>query len=254
MLLTRVIPVLLLDNDALVKTSKYKNSQYLGDPINAVTIFNEKEVDEIVVLDITATTEQREPNFGLIADIASQAFMPFAYGGGIRTLEHIKLLFNLGVEKVILNSINFESTSLIREAVSIYGAQSIVGVIDVKKNIFGKKDVYAESASKPQKIDPITWALQLQQAGVGELLVNMVDRESSYKGYDLDLLKEITDKIDVPIIANGGAGILSHFRDAKLIANVSAVAAGSMFVFHGKHKAVLITYPSVNDLETIFGE
>lgn len=254
MLLTRVIPVLLLDNDALVKTEKYKKPSYLGDPLNAVTIFNEKEVDEIVVLDITATTQSREPNFELIADIASQAFMPFAYGGGITTLEQIRKLFNLGVEKVILNSINYTSLNLITEAAKIYGSQSIVGVIDVKKNIFGKADVYSHSATKAHKIDPIDWAKKLQAAGAGELIINSVDRESSYKGYDLELLKKITDVVDIPVVANGGAGNIEHFGEAKKQSNVSAVAAGSMFVFHGKHKAVLITYPSIDKLERIFGE
>lgn len=254
MLLTRVIPILLLDGDALVKTHRFKSPRYLGDPINAVTIFNEKEVDEIVLLDISATNEAREPNFDLIADIASQAFMPFSYGGGITSMEHIRRLFSIGVEKVVLNGINFHSFDLIREAARVYGRQSIVGAIDINKTLFGKYVVCSNSAKTKHSASPVEWAQSLEAAGVGELIITSVDRESTFEGYDVAMMKQVADAVGIPVVANGGAAELKHFEEVKREAKISAVAAGSMFVYHGKHRAVLITYPSVSDLENVFGE
>jgi imidazole glycerol-phosphate synthase subunit HisF len=252
MLRVRVIPVLLLKNGGLVKGRQFKDHKYLGDPINAVKIFNEKEVDELVFLDISATQNNRPPNFELIEDIASEAFMPFGYGGGITTIEQIERLFSLGVEKVILNSSAFYRPELLTEAVRISGSQSIVVSMDVKKTIFGKYEVYIENGSKRTKIPPVEYAKNMESIGVGEVILNCVDREGTEKGYDLFLLERVSEAVNIPVVAVGGAGKLIHFKDAVNKGHASAVAAGNMFVFHGKHKAVLITYPEYNKLTTLF--
>lgn len=254
MLLTRVIPVLLLDHDSLVKTKCFKDPRYLGDPLNAVTILNEKEVDELVLLDISATRDGREPDYNLLAGIVSQAFMPFAFGGGISRFDQIERLFHIGVEKVVVNSHNFESLSLVAKASEVYGSQSIVGALDVKKSIFGKYNVYSHSGKRREKKDPVEWAKELEAAGIGELLVTCIDRESSYMGYDLALMQAIVEAVNIPVVANGGAGCVNHFAEVKKKSGVAAVAAGSLFVYHGRHKAVLITYPSVTTLQSIFEE
>ena len=251
MLATRVIPTLLLRSTGLVKGKKYKNHRYVGDPINAVKIFNEKEVDEIIFLDISATPNMSEPNYELIEDIASQAFMPFAYGGGIYNVEQIQRVFSLGVEKVIINTAATKDLNLIAEASALAGSQSIVACIDLKKNIFGKYKVMSNCGRKKTNLDPVSYAEDLVRHGVGEIMVCSVDSEGSRQGYDLSAVKLISDAVDVPVIASGGAGKLSHFKEAKQ-AGASAVAAGSMFVFHGKHEAVLITYPEYEMLTQLF--
>lgn len=254
MLLTRVIPILLIEDESLVKTKKFKDSNYLGDPFNAVTIFNEKEVDEIIILDIGVSKGTGYINFDFIENLASQAFMPLAYGGGINTLEDIDNLFAIGVDKVILNSVNFYSLALLRAASKKYGSQSIVASIDVKKSLLGKYQVFSNSGCKKTEFSPVDWAKELELSGAGELIVNAIDKESTFSGYDLNLIKSITDVVNVPVVVNGGAKDIADFALAKKNAGASAVAAGSMFVYHGKHNAVLITYPSITDLETIFNE
>ncbi len=251
MLATRVVPTLLLKNTGLVKGVKFCNHQYVGDPINAVKIFNDKEVDELVFLDITATIDGREPNYELIEDIASQAFMPFSYGGGIKTIPQIERIFSLGVEKIILNTSACEDISLVRQAAKITGSQSIVVSIDVKKNLFGNYRVFSRSGKLDTKRDPVEYAKELADFGVGEIMLNSIDNDGNGKGYDLKLVQSISEAVGVPVIASCGAGQLSHFKDA-VDAGASAVAAGSMFVFHGKHKAVLITYPEYKELTKTF--
>lgn len=251
MLLTRIIPALLIEDECLVKTKKFKSPRYLGDPINAVTIFNEKEVDEILILDIGAS--KSGPNFRMIESIASQAFMPLAYGGGIKSLDDVKRLFRIGLEKVVINTFNFESLDLISEASRIFGSQSIVGNIDVKKTIFGKKTVYCASKKRNMKIDPVQWAIELEKAGAGELILTNVDRESTFEGYDLELIKSISESVSIPVVANGGAQTINDFKKAT-DSGATAVAAGSMFVYQGKHNAVLITYPNIKDLEILFNK
>jgi len=252
LLRTRVIPVLLLRNSGLVKGKQFKNHKYVGDPINAVKIFNEKEVDELVFLDISATSNKREPNFDLIADIASEAFMPFGYGGGITSVKQIEKLFSLGVEKAIINSIAFHNPQLIRDASQLAGSQSIVVSIDVKKTLLGGYEVFVENGQVRTKQSPIDYAKKMQDLGAGELVVCTIDREGTAKGYDLKLLEMISDAVDIPVVSLGGAGKLQDFSDAVNQTSVSAVAAGDMFVFHGKHKAVLITYPNYSELEKLF--
>ena len=251
MLQVRVIPCLLLRNAGLVKGVQFKNHRYVGDPINAVKILNDKEVDEIAFLDITATQENRGPNFALIRDIASECFIPFSYGGGIKTMEEAATLFSLGVERVILNSAAYEKPSLISEIAKVYGSQSVIVSMDVKKNFWGRYELYTYSGKKSNNQNLLSYAKQMEDLGAGEILLTSIDRDGEGTGYDLKLIESIASTVSIPVIAMGGASNLSHFREA-FKSGASAVGAGSMFVFHGKHKAVLITYPSQKDLKDIF--
>ena len=251
MIKTRIIPCLLLKGRGLVKTIKFKDPTYVGDPLNAVRIFNEKEVDELIFLDITASGEKRGPQFDLIGNIATECFMPFCYGGGIKTVEDIKKLFFLGAEKVSINSYAIENPSFIRKATDIFGSQSIVTAIDVKKNLFGKHKVYNGSLKKMTALDPVSFAVELATMGAGEILLNSVDRDGTFEGYDIDLIKSVSGVVNIPVIACGGAGKVGDFARAVKEGGASAVAAGSMMVFHGKHKAVLISYPAMDELEQL---
>lgn len=254
MLKIRVIPVLLLKNNGLVKTVKFKSPKYIGDPINAVKIFNDKEVDELIFLDISATPNKLGPNFNLIKNIASEAFMPFGYGGGISTIDEIEKLFHLGVEKVILNTSAYNNPQLITKAAKVYGNQSIVVSIDVKTNFFKKKHIFVNCGKHKINQNPVEYAQIIEELGAGEIFINSIDRDGTMTGYDLELVKSISDAVNIPVVACGGAGNLQDFRKAVLKANASAVAAGSMFVFNGIHKAVLISYPSYNELERLFNK
>lgn len=247
----RVIPILLLRNKGLVKTIKFSKSKYIGDPINAVKIFNAKEVDELVFLDIDASKEGRNPNFNLISDIAKECFMPFGYGGGIKNLDEIKTLFSIGVEKVILNSSALRNLSLVQEASSIYGSQSIVISIDVFRNVWGKYKVYSHAGIKHTRNDLFEYMKDAEMAGAGEIIINSVDNDGMMSGYDLNLIEKASSAVRVPIIACGGAASMFDFRKA-LDSGASAVAAGSLFVFHGPNKAVLINYPSQNQIKQLF--
>jgi cyclase len=248
----RVIPVLLLKSSGLYKTIKFKDPRYIGDPMNAVKLFNDKEVDELIFLDITATKEKNCPNYEAISEVASECFMPFSYGGGIDSMEQIATLFSIGVEKVVLNTILHSNVSLVKESADRYGSQSIVASIDVKKSLFGKYEVYTHSGTINTKKDPVQFAIEMQNAGVGEIMINSIDRDGVMKGYDIELIKNITSKVDVPLIACGGAGTIDDLTKAVKDGHASAVAAGSMFVYHGKHNAVLINYPSQQDLRKIY--
>lgn len=253
MLRTRVIPCLLLRNGGLVKTIKFGSPSYVGDPINAVRIFNQKEVDELMFLDISATATGRGPNFDLVCDIASEAFMPFGYGGGIRSVDDVRTLVGLGVEKVVLNSAAINRPDLISEASKVAGSQSVVVSIDVKRSLLGRYEVVACNASRQTGMDPVEWARTAAARGAGEIVINSVDRDGTMKGYDLALVKSVTNAVDLPVIASGGAGSISDFAAAVREGGASAVAAGSLFVFHGKHRAVLITYPEYSELESRLG-
>ena len=250
MLRHRIIPVLLLKNGGLVKTTRFKNPVYIGDPINAVRIFNDKEVDELVLLDITATKEKREPNYKKIEEIVSEAFMPIGYGGGINKIEQIEKLFKLGIEKVVLNTAAQLNSNLIKEAAQIFGNQSIVVAIDVKKDIFGKRHLYTHSGEIKQKSDLFSFVKLAEETGAGEIFINSIDRDGTMKGYDIELIRQISEKVDIPVIASGGAGKLEDFSIA-IKNGASAVAAGAMFVFQGVHRAVLISYPKYEDLENL---
>lgn len=249
MLQTRVIPVLSLKGSGMIKTHKFKDQTYLGDPLNAVKIFNEKEVDELVILDIFASKEGREPNFNRIKNIATECFMPLAYGGGIKTIEHIVKAFDQGIEKVILNS-NATNLALIKQAANRYGNQSIVVSVDVKKNLFGKYEVFAFSGSKKVKTNLETYVKEIEQAGAGEIIIQSINNDGEMKGYDVNLIKKVSDTVDIPVVALGGAGKLEDLKLA-VDAGASAVAAGSIFVFKGKHRAVLINYPTQEQLKSV---
>lgn len=251
MLRTRVIPVLLLMDGGLVKGKEFKKHRYVGDPINAVKIFNEKQVDELIFLDISATNEKRDPDFDLISDIASETFMPFGYGGGIKNISTIERLFSLGVEKVVINTEAFYNPKLITQAASVAGSQSVVVSIDVRKSIFGNYEVYVENGSVRTRLDPVSYAKKMEELGAGEIVLCSIDREGTGKGYDLNLIKQVTDSVNIPVVCLGGAGNINDLARARQSCNVSGLAAGNFFVFHGKHKAVLITYPDYFDLEQV---
>jgi imidazole glycerol-phosphate synthase subunit HisF len=252
MILPRVIPVLLLKGAGLAKGIQFKQHRYVGDPINAVKIFNEKEVDELVFYDISATSENRAPNYEVIRNIASEAFMPLAYGGGISDVRQIEKLFNLGIEKVIINSAAYKNPDLVREASSLAGSQSIIAAIDYRTNIFGNSEVYIRNGTVKIGNSPTDYALHIQELGAGEIILCSIDREGTGRGYDLDQIRRVSSKVDIPVVAVGGAGSLDHFAEAVISAGASAVAAGDMFVFHGKHRAVLITYPGYEQLKSLF--
>lgn len=250
----RIIPVLLISKGGLVKSVQFKNHKYVGDPINAVRIFNEKEVDELVIIDIDASAEKRRPNFETIKEIVNEAFMPVSYGGGITNLSEVESLLQNGVEKVILNHSALQNPSLITQIAKSAGSQSVVVCIDYKKNMWGKLKVYANNGKSNTGMDPLEFALQCTNLGVGEIILQSIDRDGTYKGYDLETIQEISYKIPVPVVSLGGAGSLEDFSDA-VSKGASAVAAGSMFVFQRPHQAVLISYPKQSELkEKVFSK
>lgn len=251
MLQTRVIPVLLMKNDGLYKGVKFKNHKYVGDPINTLKIFNEKEVDEIVILDIESTKTNKKINFKLLEDMVSEAFMPLAYGGGIKSLEDARKLFRLGVEKIILNTMALENHELVKELVATFGSQSIVFSLDVKKTFLGKYIAFSKSGTKKIKDNVIDICKIFEDIGVGEVILNSIDRDGTMSGYDLKILNDISSRLSIPVIICGGASTLKDFSKAKEN-GAHAVAAGSMFVYSGVHRAVLISYPKYDKLYEIF--
>lgn len=252
MLENRLIPVLLLSGKGLVKTVKFKNPKYVGDPINAIKIFNDKEVDELVFLDIKASKENRGPNFELLKNICSECFMPLAYGGGITKLEEVEKLYSIGFEKVIINNSAFDNPNLIKEAVRLSGSQSIIGCVDYKKSLFGKKNLYTHKKGKVLKISVLEYINQLIDMGIGEIIIQSVDNDGMMNGFDVDFLNDIASKVNIPVVGVGGAGNIDHIKQLLKPGHVSAAAAGSMFVFHGPHKAVLINYPNQEKVKEIF--
>jgi len=251
MIRTRVIPCLLLKGAGLVKTVKFQKPTYIGDPINAVRIFNEKECHELVFLDITATLEGRKPRMEMIADIAGECFMPFAYGGGISDLEDARKILALGVEKIVVNSHAVENPAFITEAARLFGSQSVVVCIDVKKNFWGKYEVFTQAGQKNAKKNPVQWAQEVMQLGAGEIIVNSIDQDGTMQGYDLKLIQSITAAVDIPVVALGGAGSVQDLGRAVSEGGAAAVAAGSFFVYYGKHRAVLISFPSDKELSQV---
>ena len=244
----RVIPVLLIMGDGLVKSVRFKNHKYVGDPINAVKIFNEKEVDELAILDISATANGRPPDLKKISEIASEAFMPVSYGGGITSIDQVKnILFN-GIEKVVLNKSAHTNPGLIGQIANNFGSQSVVVSIDVKKNFLSKYKVYTDNGSRNSGYDPVEFALKCEEHGAGEILLNSIDRDGTYKGYDINLLQEVSNAVTIPVVATGGAGSVADFKTAITEGKASAVSAGSMFVFQRPHNAVLISYPTQSQL------
>jgi cyclase len=252
MLKVRVMPCLLIQNGKLVKTVKFKNPAYVGDPINAIKIYNEKEVDELIVLDISASVEKRQPNYELLSQIATECFMPICYGGGVNSMDQLKKIFSLGFEKVAINTFAAENPSFISEAAAKYGSQSIVCSIDLKRSLFGGYQVMTRSGSNKVSKDPVAYAVAMEKAGAGEILVYSIDRDGTWSGFDIEIIKAISKAVTVPVIASGGAGSLEDIGDVVNRGGASAVALGSMAVFQGKDLGVLIKFPKRLDLERLF--
>jgi len=248
----RIIPCLLLKEKGLVKTVKFRIPTYVGDPINAIKIFNEKYVDELIFLDIEATVKGYTPQFEIIEKIAKECFMPVCYGGGIKNIETIKKILNIGIEKVSISSQAVSDPDFVKAASLEFGSQSIVVTIDVKKSYLNKYEIVTHNATRYTGLDPVKFASQMEEKGAGELLINSVDRDGMMGGYDIDLISKITNKVNIPVIASSGAGKLDDMRDVILKAKASSAAAGSLFVFYGKLRAVLINYPEQKELEALF--
>ena len=243
MALKRIIPCLLYDGSGLVKTVKFKNPSYIGDPINAIKIYNEKEVDELIVIDINATKEKRKPNFDKIADMASEAFMPFAYGGGVKTYEDFAKLFKLGVEKVIVNSLIQENPEIIKKVIADYGSQAIVGCVDFKKFTFGGKKPFSYIGNKINYTLTDYVKYLSNELGVGELMLQSVDNDGTWNGYDLEVISNLLNSIEIPVIAAGGCGSVDDLKKVLYGINANAAAIGSMAVYSKKRMGVLINFP-----------
>lgn len=254
MFLPRIIPVLLLKGKGLVKTLKFKDPKYIGDPINAVKIFNDLKADELVFLDITASKEGRTVSGELVKDIGDEAFMPFGVGGGISNIDQIEQLLKAGAEKVVINTNAFLKPELITESAKIFGSQSIVVSLDAKKSLFGKYSCWIKDGNENTKIDPIMFAKKAEDMGAGEIIINSIDLDGMMTGYDIELIKSVSDSVSVPVVACGGAGNLEHISQAYFDGNAHALSAGSMFVFHGPRRAVLINYPSKSELKQLFNK
>lgn len=246
----RLIPVLSIINDDLVKTIQFSEPRYLGDPVNAVKIFNGKMVDELCILDITASKEGKEPNFELLRDIAAQAFMPLSYGGGLTTMEQVKLIIQMGYEKVVFNTSLLYNPSLIKDAVSFLGSSGVVAAIDVRKEN-NQYIVYTTSGMSKHDFSLEETIKYVQKLGVGEIIINSIDNDGLMSGYDETLINIVSSLSHVPVIANGGAGELTHFKKA-IQAGAQAAAASSFFVFYGKQKTVLITHPTETEISQLW--
>ena len=247
----RIIPSLLLHKNGLYKTERFKNPTYIGDPINAIKIFNEKEVDELMFFDIDATVNRQSPNYKIIENIAGECFMPLCYGGGVKTIDQMRKIYSLGVEKISISSAAILNPNLIKEAAEIFGSQSVVATIDVKKDIWGRKRVFINNGKINTKINPIEFSQKLRILGVGEIVINSIDNDGVMKGYDLELLQVIKSNLNIPIISLGGAGKLEDIKQAFEISRVDAAACGSLFVYQGALKGVLINYPKYDEIKEL---
>jgi cyclase len=252
MLRPRIIPSLLIHENGLVKTVNFKNPKYVGDPINAVKIFNEKAVDELAVFDIDATVLGKEPNYSLIERLASQSMMPLCYGGGVKTVEQAQRIFSLGIEKIASSSAVLQNPKLITQIADRVGSQSVIVVLDVKKKLLGGYEVFTHNGKKATGINPFKFVEEAQKLGAGEIVINAIDKDGMMKGYDLDLIAKVREKISLPMTVLGGAGSLEDIEKIIDVHGVIGVAAGSLFVFKGPYKAVLINYPSQLEKNKIF--
>ncbi|OYU55997.1 MAG: imidazole glycerol phosphate synthase subunit HisF [Chitinophagaceae bacterium BSSC1] len=252
MLRPRIIPCLLVHNKGLVKTVRFSTPKYVGDPINAVKIFNEKEVDELLVLDIDSTVEKKEPDYQMIKNLATECRMPFCYGGGVSNAEQVKRIIKLGVEKVAISSAAIQNPNVISEMAKEVGSQSIVFVMDVKKNPkSGNYEIYTHNGKISTGLNPIDFSKTMEDQGIGEISINSIDNDGMMKGYDIELIKMVRRSVSVPITALGGAGKISDIENLINEFGIIGAAAGSLFVFKGIYKAVLINYPSRNEKFTI---
>lgn len=245
----RIIPVLLLDGNALYKTRCFRAPRYLGDPVNTVKIFNEKGCDELMVLDVTASVGGNPPAFEMIGEIASECFMPVCYGGGVRTLKDCERLFGLGIEKVAINSAALADPKLVAAASREFGSQSIVVVADYRRTLFGRKLVYTARGRNRTRWGIVDYAREVERQGAGELVLQSVERDGTGKGYDIETIKEVAESVSIPVVACGGAGSCDDLVAVMKVAH--AAAAGSMFVLHGPHKAVLISYPDYKTMRKL---
>jgi len=252
MLRSRIIPCLLVHKKGLVKTTSFKDPKYVGDPINAVKIFNEKEVDELIVLDIDATIEGRGPDFNLIQNLAAECRMPFCYGGGVTTVEEAKQIINLGAEKVAISAAAVNNIGIVKAIGQAVGVQSVVVVLDVKKKLFGSYEIYTHNGKKATGKRLDDFVKVLNQIGVGEIVINSIDDDGKMSGYNFKLFDIVRDLTDVPMSILGGAGNLEHIAEAIKRYKIIGVAAGSLFVFKGKYRAVLISYPSKLEREKLY--
>lgn len=243
----RIIPTLLIDDRDLIKTVQFGKRTYLGDPVNAVKIFNRKGIDELSILDIGATRNNREPDYELLKDIASEAFMPLSCGGGIKTLEQIHELLVIGYEKVVLNTALVRTPELITKAAEQYGSQSIVASIDAKRSGNGYR-CFISDGTEESKWNPVDLAIEAERLGAGEIVINSIDNDGMMKGYDLELVRSVSDSVNIPVIAIGGAGGIGDLKRVLENGHAHAAAGGSMFVYYGRLKAVLITAPSEEEL------
>lgn len=253
MLRSRLIPCLLVHKDGLVKTQNFKDPKYVGDPINAVRIFNEKEVDELIVLDIDASVQQRAPNFQMIENLAAECRMPLCYGGGVTTADQAAHIIGLGVEKVAVSSAAITKPSLISAMAQAVGSQSVVAVLDVRKSLLGRYTIYTHNGKRSAKADPVDTARQFQDLGAGEIVINSIDNDGRMAGYDLQLAARMRDAVDLPMTVLGGAGQLSDIEALTAKFGIVGAAAGSLFVFKGKYRAVLINYPVGNEKSQALG-
>lgn len=250
----RVIPVLLLRNLGLVKSVQFRDYRYIGDPINAVKLFNDLGADELVFLDILAGNEKRSISLDFVRKVGDEANMPFSVGGGIRSINEIRNILNAGAEKVILNTIAAEDPEFIKKASDEFGSSTIVVSVDVKKTIFGKELTVINSGKKTTKNDPVNFARLMEEKGAGEIIINSIENDGMMGGYNLSLIKRVSEAVRVPVVALGGAGTKDDLRKGIIDGFASAVAAGSMFVYHGPRKAVLINYPANEELIILFNE
>ena len=248
----RVIPVLLLKNLGLVKSVKFKDYRYIGDPINAVKIFNDLKADELVFLDITASKEKRKISLDFVEKVGDEANMPFSVGGGIRSVQDIKEIINAGAEKVVINTFAIENPEFIKQAVDVFGSSTIVVLIDVKKNIWSKQGVYYLAGTKKSGFDPVDYAKLIEKNGAGEIIIQSIDNDGTMSGYNIELIKKVSDTVSIPVVALGGAGSYDDICKAVNMGHASAVAAGSMFVYHGSRRAVLINYTTQEELINSF--
>ncbi len=244
MLKPRIIPTLLIHNKGLYKSVKFKDYKYVGDPLNAVRIFNEKKADEIMVLDIDASVNNEPPNMKLIENLASECRMPLCYGGGIKTVEQAQQIFSLGVEKIAISSAAVENSSLITEISNIVGSQSVVVIVDVRKKFFGGLEICINNAKKSTTVNPVEFIKKIQQLGAGEIVINSIDDDGMMHGYNIAIIKKLVNYIKIPLTVLGGAGGLNDIREVINKFGTIGISAGSLFVFKGKYKAVLINYPN----------
>ena len=252
MLRSRVIPCLQLLNENLVKTVRFQKPNYIGDFVNTVRIFNELEVDELCLLSIRATVNNRPPNFEVLKMVANECFMPLSYGGGITDFEKASQIFKIGYEKVILNSAVFGNPSLVTKIAEHFGSQSTVVSLDIKKNLFGKYAIYSHSGTKKQSKDYVEYAQKVEQMGAGELLLTSINQDGTWEGYNYDLLNEISSSVDIPVIINGGAGNLDHLSQG-VHSGASGLGVGSMVVYQAKGMGVLINFPDRKKLAQTLG-